>query len=240
MDDEGTDLMGKRLGEEAMAAARRSRAALNTELTAEYRRVLAPFRDPSKRIQGRSFVLYQLALGISHLDGDTVECGVGNGKGSHLIRAATSNPNRHHHIFDSFEGLSKIEPEDHTDYREWRRGEVAYQMSRVESSLMNYSAFAYGIVIYKGWIPDRFHKVKDMRFIFVHVDVDLYQPTKDSIRFFFPRLLPGGLLVCDDYGSARCPGARKAMDDYASEVGIRVTQLATAQGCLFAKPGLSP
>ena len=66
------------------------------------------------------------------------------------------------------------------------------------------------ISYYKGWIPERFREVESLRFSFVHVDVDLEQPTRDSLEFFYPRLSPGGVLLCDDYGSSLCPGATSA------------------------------
>ena len=33
----------------------------------------------------------------------------------------------------------------------------------------------------KGWIPTRFQEVADRHFAFVHIDVDLYEPTRDSL-----------------------------------------------------------
>jgi hypothetical protein len=59
--------------------------------------------------------------------------------------------------------------------------------------------------------------VEDRRFKLVHIDVDLYQPTRDSVEFFYPRMVPGGVILCDDYGSTRCPGARRAMDEFFFE-----------------------
>src|SRR5688572_31529904 len=49
-------------------------------------------------------------------------------------------------------------------------------------------------------------------------DVDVYQPTRDSLEYFYPRLVTGGILVCDDYG---WPGARKAVDDFRPACGSR-------------------
>jgi hypothetical protein len=68
-------------------------------------------------------------------------------------------------------------------------------------------------VLHRGWIPERFPDVADERFSFVHVDVDLYEPHRDAIEFFWPRLTQGGVMVFDDYGSAYCPGARRAVDE---------------------------
>jgi len=38
----------------------------------------------------------------------------------------------------------------------------------------------------------------DKTFLFVHVDVDLYEPTRDSIAFFYPRMNLGAVSLCDD------------------------------------------
>ena len=40
-----------------------------------------------------------------------------------------------------------------------------------------------------GWIPDRFVEVKNKKFSFINIDVDIYEPTKKSLEFFFPRLI---------------------------------------------------
>ena len=34
---------------------------------------------------------------------------------------------------------------------------------------------------FKGWIPSRFNQVEDKTFSFVPIDVDIYEPTKDSL-----------------------------------------------------------
>ena len=68
----------------------------------------------------------------------------------------------------------------------------------------------------------------------VHVDVDLYQPTRDSIDFFYPRLNPGGLFVCDDYGFTTCPGATKAIDDFMADKPETIVSM-DAGGCFFVK-----
>ena len=58
---------------------------------------------------------------------------------------------------------------------------------------------------------DNLHK--RTHFSFVHIDVDLYEPTRDSLAFFLPRMTAGGIIVVDDYGFATCPGATQAVDD---------------------------
>jgi O-methyltransferase len=83
----------------------------------------------------------------------------------------------------------------------------------VQRALAPLGAISF-VDIYKGWIPDRFHEVADRRFCFVHIDVDLYQPSLDSIAFFYPRMEPGAIIVLDDYGFESCPGVTAAIDKF--------------------------
>ena len=45
-----------------------------------------------------------------------------------------------------------------------------------------------------------------------HVDVDWYEPVKTSVERIWPRLLPHGAIVFDDY--ADYSGCRRAVDEY--------------------------
>ena len=55
----------------------------------------------------------------------------------------------------------------------------------------------------------------DRRIAFLSLDVDLYEPTRASLEFFFPRLAEGGAVFLDDYGFYKTfPGAGKAVDEY--------------------------
>ena len=59
---------------------------------------------------------------------------------------------------------------------------------------------------------------KPRKYSFVHIDVDLYQPTLDSHEYFFERLHKGGIIVCDDYGYSQFPGASLAVDKFISSL----------------------
>jgi len=75
--------------------------------------------------------------------------------------------------------------------------------------------------IYKGWIPTRFNEIECKQFSFVHIDVDMYDPTFKSLEFFFPRLVKGGIIVCDDYNLKNFDGATKAWNKYLSKKKIQ-------------------
>ena len=109
-------------------------------------------------------------------------------------------------MFDSFEGLSQP---DTADGSYWQAGDMAMAEGAVRHNLRDCRNY----VTMKGWIPSRFTEVAAHRFSFVHIDVDLYEPTRDSLAFFLPRMTAGGIIVVDDYGFATCPGATQAVDN---------------------------
>lgn len=199
----------------------------------DYKQVWSSFPQVDHTVHERRFNLYNLARGVRAVPGDIVECGVFEGAGSFLMLSAQASTNKKLFGFDSFEGLSKPEDVDiakanHTFH--WKQ----YDMSVEEGvAANNLSQFKDRVTLFRGWIPERFDEVSDRRFCLVHVDVDLYEPTREAIRFFLPRLNLGGILICDDYGFESCPGARRAMDEVAAEYGTSVIHLTTGQGLIL-------
>ena len=158
----------------------------------------------------RRWMLHQLLRLVSAVPGDTAECGVFSGSSSFVICSANREAivsGKRHHLFDSFEGLSAPEAND-GDH--WQPGDLSYGLERVQENL---SQFDGATSYYPGWIPDRFADVENVGFSFVHIDVDLYQPTRDSMAFFYDRMAPGGVILVDDYGFTSCPGATQAVDE---------------------------
>ncbi len=188
--------------------------------------------DSGKRIHERRFNLYYLAKSTRLLPGDTAECGVLFGAGSFMIMKATAREGRVHHIFDSFQGLSK--PGNQDDVKEdrtfkWEEGDLSVNEITVKRNLTGHGNFT----TYQGWIPSRFDEVSNKIFSFVHIDVDLYQPTYDSLEFFYKRMTRGGIIVCDDYGSEACPGAYKALNEFISDKPEDIIHLTGGQGVII-------
>ncbi len=162
----------------------------------------------------RCFFLYKLAIRTSKLEGDIAECGCKAGKStSFLLAGSGADSGKTVHIFDSFEGVSEPSSWDNMPigYSHWKKGALA---SPENLLLKNLQKYKHRIAVYRGWIPERFNEVSDRQFSIVHIDVDLYEPTLASLEFFYPRMVSGGVIVCDDYGSHSCPGAKKAFDDF--------------------------
>jgi O-methyltransferase len=52
---------------------------------------------------------------------------------------------------------------------------------------------------------------------FAHIDVDIYQPTLDCLKYFGEHLTDGGIIVVDDYEAEKCPGVKQAVSEYTSQ-----------------------
>jgi hypothetical protein len=176
----------------------------------------------------RKYTLDQLLKLMAHVPGDTAECGAYKGASSYLICHRNRGDGRQHHVFDSFAGLSAPGSQDGTY---WQNGDLATSEDIIRSNLHEFDFVYY----HAGWIPDRFPEVANRRFAFVHIDVDLYQPTLDSLEFFYDRLSPGAIIVCDDYGFTSCPGARKAMDEFFQGKSEEVVSLTTGQAFVIKR-----
>lgn len=199
----------------------------------EYRKVWKDYPEGDDSVHERRFNLYNLAKLVRHLPGDIAECGVFRAAGSYLMLSATASTPKRFYGFDSFEGLSEPGRADMIDNAyafKWKKHDLA---SKEDRALSNLSRFSDRVTLFRGWIPEQFGEIEDKRFCLVHIDVDLYEPTRDSLEFFIPRLVPGGMIICDDYGFDTCPGAKRAMDEIADRHGLGVAHLTTGQGLIL-------
>lgn len=61
-------------------------------------------------------------------------------------------------------------------------------------------------------LPAYLDKNPHLKISLLHIDVDLYEPTKLALELLYPRVTNGGIVLLDDYGAFA--GANKAVDDY--------------------------
>ena len=174
------------------------------------------------------------------LSNDFVECGCWRGHSSFVISSLIKQKKNsiNFHIFDSFEVLSESVKEDdeffnkEKKYKEFMTSHFRSSEKFLKNEVLKEFDF---VKTYKGWIPSRFSEVKDLKFSFVHIDVDLYQPTLDCLEFFFPKLVSGGIIVCDDYNSSQFPGAKNAWDYYFKDKKINLFYEQPFGGCFLIK-----
>lgn len=199
------------------------------EFLSEFRR-LSPFIPYSEE---RKYTLREFARYTRGLPGDMAECGCYIGVSAWFM--AKESPETDFFLFDSFEGLSEPDANDQvrSNVRGWKAGDLATSEELLRSNLAEFER----IHVLKGWIPERFNDVADRRFRLVHIDVDLFQPTVDSLAFFYPRMVDGGVIVMDDYGFLTCPGATRAAEEFMADKAERILHLPTGQGVIICRSG---
>lgn len=192
----------------------------------------------------RMLRFYELVRQLSFtlaLEGDVVECGCFRGLSSYLMcnylkRHDAGFTGKGYHIFDSFRGLSEPSIEDdipagHANAESLavmsQKGAFAASLKHVQHNLKAFPEIEF----HPGWIPASFAGLPERTYKFVHVDVDLYDPTLACVEFFYPRLTRGGLLVSDDYS---WPGACKAIDEFCAERKIEFAVTPYKQAILTA------
>lgn len=174
----------------------------------------------------RRWTVGQMLRLLPDVPGDLAECGVFEGATSYQLCQFARDHGRKVHLFDSFQGLSV--PQEN-DGAHWQEGFLSASEATVRGNLKEFDCFE----TFAGWIPGRFAEVADRKYAFVHIDVDLEQPTYDSIAFFYPRMPPGAIVVLDDHGYDTCPGARKAALEYMADKREPVLDLPTGQGLIL-------
>jgi hypothetical protein len=172
----------------------------------------------------RLFMIYQLGRYASCLAGDFAELGVYRGGTARLL--AKTCPQKRLCLFDTFSGMPAVDPsiDAHRqgDFADAKLDEVKLRLSdcpRVE--------------FFPGFFPETASPVANRSFAMVYVDADIYQSTKDALAFFFPRLVPGGVMLFDDYGSASCQGVELAIREFVAQEATSPIITAVDQCALF-------
>jgi len=173
----------------------------------------------------RCYILWAFAKYAMTIYGHFAECGVYRGGTAALI-AQISRSSKDLFLFDTFSG---IPPGDASkDNRYIKGGEFGDTSYEAVSEFLNKNGLS--AAIFKGMVPETFETFKDVVFSFVHLDMDIYKPTKHALEFFYPRMHPGGVIVLDDYGAEECAGIGEALREY----GCPFIPLPTGQALVIA------
>jgi len=173
---------------------------------------------------------YQLFMAVRRtekIQGDIAEVGVYKGGSAKIICEAKGN--KFLHLFDTFNGIPNVEEIDKVKFF---KGQYKASIEEVKNYLKQYN----NVLIYEGIFPDDVVPEGDSRFSFIHLDVDTYKSTLKCLKYFYPRINPGGIIISHDYISA--PGVKKAIDEFFKDKIEPVVELSGSQ-CLIVKSGLS-
>lgn len=89
-------------------------------------------------------------------------------------------------------------------------------------------------------LPQWLEQNPEARFCLVNIDVDIYEPTAVILEGCWDRIVPGGVLILDEYATSKWPGETNAWDDFARKRSLTVAlnrfPWANAPGAFCVKP----
>jgi len=84
------------------------------------------------------------------------------------------------------------------------------------------------LIVKKGVFPDSTKQDKELEseeFVFVNLDFDLYEPTIAGLKYFYPKMVHGGIILIHDFFTEFFAGAQQAVREFCSEYEIRYTPI---------------
>ena len=188
---------------------------------ARIREIITDFRPQTVGVD-EAYMIRSAVLATAGIPGELAEVGVFRGGTARVICEAKGA--RPLHLFDTFEGLPAPGPED-----VWfEQGQYACTLEQVRAYLAEYEHIHF----HPGLFPATSAPVRDCRFAFVHLDVDLYESTLAALEFFYPRMNQGGMLISHDY--VEFDAVHRAFDQYFHATSQPVLELSGNQ-CLVVK-----
>lgn len=184
------------------------------------------FQSVYRQIQNNTLVdiyrcweLWTLVEQTTKLRGAILEVGVWRGGSGALIAKRASIVGIYDPVYlcDTFEGVVNARGNSDTAYR---GGEHSDTSPEVVEKLLRRLDIG-GVRILKGVFPEQTASLipRNEKFRLCHIDVDSYQSAKDVMNWVWPRLVPCGVVVFDDYGFCGCEGVKALINEQMHEPG---------------------
>jgi len=160
----------------------------------------------------RCFELWDLVGEASKLpEGDLIEIGVWRGGTGCLIakKCQLAGTAATVYLCDNFQGLVKAGDFDTA----WSDGDLA---DTSETSVLNLVGRLNlgNVQICKGVFPEETGALfESKKFRFCHIDVGVYQSAKDIFAWIWGRVVPGGVVIFDEYGFYGCEGITRLVQE---------------------------
>lgn len=177
----------------------------------------------------RLTVLWNELQQRDHLVGEVAELGVYKGGSAVLLHAAAAQ--RRLNLFDTFTGhpvadrrFDDANAHPVGRFNDTSAAAVAALFPAGADVTIHAGVFPLSAV---GWYPP---------IVFAHIDADIFDSVHAACQLFWHLLVPGGVMVFDDYGFPDCPGAKLAVDRWSAAASVPVRPLSTGQCLVFKEP----
>jgi hypothetical protein len=180
---------------------------------------------------------------VSGLAGDIIECGVFKGASlSRFVKFRSLFENIFSKKIIAFDTFGKFPESQNVLDKEKRdafireAGENSISKEQLLSILEKLN-LNHNVELIEGdiieTVPEYKSKNPHLKISLLHVDVDLYEPTKVCLEVFYPLMVRGGIVILDDYGAFA--GANKAIEETFSKKKTRIQKLPYSKAISFVE-----
>ena len=187
----------------------------------------------NNNIRWRIHVLCWSANHAKHLEGDFVECGVNTGIFSRAVinYINFNQTGKTFYLLDTFKGL---DPRYSSENEIKKVESIGYEKQNNLYSEVKETFKDFNVEIIKGSVPDTLHLVKSKKICYLSIDMNCVIPEVEALEYFWDLLVPGAVIILDDYGYANAHNEqKKAEDAFAKSKGVQILSLPTCQGLLI-------
>lgn len=181
-------------------------------------------------LRWRAYVLCWWAAWASRLPGDFVECGVNRGGNARMILEYLqfASLGKRFLLFDTFAGFSDAHllPEEKQMVSKYSYADC---LAEVQATFREFPF----VSIHAGAVPESLAMDDTERVAFLSIDMNCVQPEIAAAEHFWPKLVPNGIIVLDDYGFTSHIAQKHAFDTFAANKGTTVLSLPTGQGLIL-------
>ena len=181
--------------------------------------------DADRAIAWRRYILACAAFHCAQLDGDFVECGVYAGSGIKTVLDYLGGPA----FPKTFWGY------DTFDYHPVAGHQFAGQRDGFFDTVCARFAGYPTVRLVKGLLPDSFSQGRPDRVAYLHIDFNNAEAELAALEALFDRIVPGGIVILDDYEWAGYREQKRREDPWFEQRGYRVFPLPTGQGLVFKR-----
>jgi hypothetical protein len=167
------------------------------------------------------------------LAGDFVECGVNTGIYSLAIcdYIDLNATGKSFFLFDTFDGIPETQMHERERERALEHNRTIY-VDVYETARRNFEPFPRAKLI-RGRVPDTLDQTPIDRVCYLSLDMNIAEPERAALEFFWDRLVPGAPVLLDDYAWAGHTLQKEQMDDFAASRKVEILTLPTGQGLLL-------
>ena len=195
---------------------------------------------PGLQVEWRVHVALWCATQAARLEGDFVECGVHTGILSGAVMTWLDFARQEARKFYLFDTWSGIPPEQVSE--DERRSGVLDMNRKYQDGDATHAAVVKkfsrwpNAVVVRGRVPESLAALpRERRLAYVSIDLNVAAAEMAAADVLWPRMVPGALMLLDDYGWSAHASQKKAWDRWAEGSAAMILSLPTGQA-LVMKP----